>query len=208
MAPRKKTAGVSIPATADEETSAPLDLDSSPSMTRREAAKQRHVSLKQCAILLNRDRNTVMKYLDQGMPSVEKADRERGVAWVLDLGEVVRWLEERAADNVTQRLNGGKEGQINEDEAKRRRAVAQAFTAELEYAESARIVARIHDMLDLVREDYSEISSRLKGVPDAIASRVDSKIAEKVRKIAYELINETLFTLAAPKQIEKIAKGK
>ena len=187
-------------------SSTPLTDDSSPPLSKREAAKARHVSLKQCAVLINRDRNTIMKYLDQGMPAVEKADRDRGVAWVLDLGEVVRWLEDRAAQNASER--GSAEGQITEDEAKRRRAVAQAFTAELEYAETAKIVARIHDMLDLVRKDYSEISLRLQGIPDAIAARVDSKHVERVRKTAHELINQTLNALAAPKEIEKIAEGR
>jgi phage terminase Nu1 subunit (DNA packaging protein) len=190
----------------DANYSTPLPDDSPPLMSKREAAKARHVSLKQCAVLINRDRNTIMKYLDQGMPVVERADRDRGVAWVLDLGEVVRWLEERAAENVSARTS--KEGLITEDEAKRRRGVAQMYTSELEFAENAKVVARIHDMLDLVRKDYSEISLRLQGIPDAIAARVDSRHTEKVRKAAMELIGQTLNALSADQEIEKIAEGR
>ncbi len=187
-------------------TSAPPAEQSAPALTKREEAKQRHVSLKQAATLIGRDRNTLMKYLDDGMPFVEKADRDRGASWILDLADVVRWLEKRAAENASEKV-GSKEGQITEDEAKRRRAVAQAFTAELEYAETARIVARINDMLDLVKRDYSEVSQRLKGVPDAIASKVDAKVSERVRATATELIGNTLKGLSAVKDIERIASG-
>lgn len=64
------------------------------------------MSLKQLAAFLSRDRNPVMKYLDQGMPAVEKADRDRGAAWVIDSSEAVRWLEERATKNVADRFGG------------------------------------------------------------------------------------------------------
>jgi len=37
------------------------------------------MSLKQLAPFLNTDRNKVMKYLDQGMPLVEKADNDNGL---------------------------------------------------------------------------------------------------------------------------------
>ncbi|MDR6587419.1 hypothetical protein [Agrobacterium tumefaciens] len=58
--------------------------NSSPSSSSQSLASSRHVSPKQLAEVLNRDSNTVMKYLGQGMPAVEHADRDRGIAWVID----------------------------------------------------------------------------------------------------------------------------
>jgi phage terminase Nu1 subunit (DNA packaging protein) len=177
--------------------SAPRDDEAATPLTKREAAKARCVSLKQAAALLNRDRNTLMKYLSQGLPYVEKADRDRGVSWMLDLGDVVRWLEERAAKNVADRLSAG-EG-MTEDQAKARTAVAKMITAEAEAAEIVKLVAKIHDMLDLVKKDYTELRLRLVAVPDALAGKVDAKVSDKVRNAAREQIKEALEALKADK---------
>ncbi|MGQ2909204.1 MAG: hypothetical protein ACT6QU_14765 [Aliihoeflea sp.] len=81
--PGRKAKPTSVRKIEDEtEISSASPDDVSAPLTKREAAKARCVSLKQAAALINRDRNTLMKYLDQGMPFVEKADRARGVSWM------------------------------------------------------------------------------------------------------------------------------
>ncbi len=162
----------------DEDFSAPPSEDSAPPLSRREAAKARQVSLKQASDLLGRDRNTIMKWLANGCPYVEKADRDRGMSWILDLGDVVKWLEERAAKNVADRL-GGIESQITEDEAKRRIAVAKMIVEETEAAEATKMVAKIHDMLKLVRRDYNELRSRLVTIPDVLPTRSTPRTPKK-----------------------------
>ncbi|MEY9831096.1 hypothetical protein ABIA25_002911 [Sinorhizobium fredii] len=125
MAPRKPnpTPMLKSTETGSHPPSFPAE-DSAPSSPSRSSISARHMSLKQLATLLNRDRNTVMKYLDQGMPAVEKADRDRGAAWVLDSAEAVRWLEERAAKNVADRF-GGDLKTVSKEDAERRDAVAK-----------------------------------------------------------------------------------
>ena len=181
--------------------SAPPDDQSAPPLTKRDEAKARCVSLKQAAALLNRDRNTLMKYLDHGMPFVEKADRDRGVSWVLDLADVVRWLEERAAKNVADRLSSG-EG-MSEDQAKARTAVAKMLIAEADAAETIKLVAKVHDMIDLVRSDYTELRLRLMAVPDTLAGKVDSRIADKIRTVSSEQIRNALEALTADQDEDK-----
>lgn len=201
MAARKpKIPRVSInPDDADTDFSTPTEA--SAPLTRRDAERARYVSLKQAAALLNRDRNTLMKYLDQGMPAVEKADRDRGVSWVLDTAEIVRWLEERAAKNVSDRLSGS-DGKISDEEAKRREGVARMTIKEAEAAESVKVVARISSILDLIRRDYTELRLQLMAVPDTIAGKVDPKVAEKVRKIAEEQIKNALAALCADEEVK------
>jgi phage terminase Nu1 subunit (DNA packaging protein) len=186
-------------------STSPSDESATP-MTKREAAKARCVSLKQAAALLNRDRNTLMKYLDQGMPFVEKADRDRGVSWVLDISDVVRWLEERAAKNVADRL-GGSDGQVSKEESERRDSVAKMIIREADAAETIKLVAKIYAMLDLVRKDYTEIRLRFMAVPETIAGKVDPKVSTKVRDIATEQIRLALNSLTADATIENLAKG-
>ncbi|TAW65425.1 hypothetical protein ELI15_14115 [Rhizobium ruizarguesonis] len=188
----------------DEDFSAPLDSDSTPLLTRREMAKQRHVSLKQLATLLNRDRNTIMKYLDQNMPYVEKADRDRGVQWVLDISECVRWLEERSAKNVTEKMGSGTDNLPSLDVIEKRTKAAKMYTAEAEMAETIGVVARIHDVLSLIKRDYAELRVRLMAVSDSVSAKFDEKIAERIKVAITEQIVSALLTLRADADVEKI----
>jgi terminase small subunit / prophage DNA-packing protein len=49
-----------------------IDEDSAPPANKKDAAKLRLVSLKQAGALLDRDRNTIQKWLDQGCPYVAR----------------------------------------------------------------------------------------------------------------------------------------
>ncbi|ARQ56889.1 phage DNA packaging Nu1 protein [Rhizobium sp. Kim5] len=172
-----------------------LPDDSAPPSAKREAAKLRIVSVKQAATLLNRDRNTVQKWLDKGCPYVTKADRELGISWELDLGDVVRWLEDRAGEIAAERFGASEDGKTSEDEAKRRRAVAQAVVAELDMLERLRSVIPIADVLDLWSTDYAAIRDKLMSIPDLIAANVDPAIASHVSGIAEKHIRNVLAKL-------------
>lgn len=188
----------------DKEFSAPVDSDSSPLLTRRETARQRHVSLKQLATLLNRDRNTVMRYLDQDMPYVEKTDRDRGVQWVLDIAGCVGWLEERAAKNVSERMGGGSDNLPSLDVIEQRTKAARMYTAEAEMAETIGVVARIHDVLGLIKRDYAELRIRLMAVSEAVSAKFDDKTTDRVRVAISEQIASALLTFRADADVEKI----
>jgi len=173
------------------------------SAARRAASKERYVSLKELASFLDRDRNTVSKWLDNGLPFVEKADRDLGKAWIFDTGEVVRWLEKRAADTTAEKLGSGSiDGRTSEEEAKRRRAVAAAIITELEAAEAVRTVVRVSHVVEKIAADYAEIRSRLMSLPDAIAGRVEASVAQKVREIADEQVRTTLKALRVEREFE------
>lgn len=163
------------------------------------------MSLKQLAAFLNRDRNTVQKYIDQGMPVVEKADRDRGISWIIDSAEAIRWLEERAATKVTERL-GDVRG-MSEDEAKAQTAIMKMISASVAAAEDIRMVAKIQDMLDLVRRDYAELRLRLIAIPDTLAGKVDAKISARIRDVAEEQIKGALKALVADTEAEALRKG-
>lgn len=174
------------------------------SLSRRSAARERLVSLKELASFLDRDRNTVTKWLDHGLPYVEKGDRNLGKAWSFDTAEVVRWLEKRAADTTAEKLGmTGLDGKTSEEEAKRRRAVAAAIITELEAAEAVRTVVRVSHVVDRISQDYSEIRSRLMMLPDAIAGRVETKVSQKVREVADKQVRKALEALRVDKDFEQ-----
>ncbi|QND41840.1 terminase small subunit [Rhizobium leguminosarum bv. viciae] len=159
--------------------------------------------MKQAATLLNRDRNTIQKWLDKGCPHVTKADRDLGIPWELDLAEVVRWLEERAADTAAERFGGTEDGKTSEDEAKRRRAVAQAVVAELDMLERLRSVVPIADVLDTWAKDYAAIRDKLMSIPDAVAANVDPTIARHVSEIVEKHIRTVLGSLKTESKLLK-----
>ncbi|MBX5111972.1 hypothetical protein HJB51_29005 [Rhizobium lentis] len=163
------------------------------------------MSLQKLAAFLNRDRNTVQKYIDQGMPVVERADRDRGISWIIDSADAVRWLEERSATKVAEKI-GDVRG-MSEDEAKAQTAVYKMISSSVAAAEDIRMVAKIQDMLDLMRQDYVELLLRLGAVPDTIAGKVDAKMSAKVRAIAEEQIQSALKALVAVSEAEKRSKS-
>lgn len=138
-----------------------------------------------------------MKYLDQGMPAVEKADRDRGAAWVIDSADAVRWLEERAAKAVAERLGleGGDTKSVTKEEAERRDIVARMIIREADAAESVKMVAKISDLLDVIRDDYATLRLNLMAVPDTLAGKVDPKVAAAVRDTSEKLIRAALKEL-------------
>lgn len=177
-----------------------------PSFSPRSSTSTRHMSLKQLAEILNRDRNTVMKYLGQGMPVLERADRDRGISWIIDSAEAIRWLEERAAKSVADRL-GGDVKSVSKDDAERRDAVAKMIIREVDAAESAKMVTKISSMLDLIRRDYAELRLRLMSIPDTIAGKVDAKLSAKVRDVAEQQIRAALKALVADTEVDDGSKG-
>lgn len=191
----KKTTGVVNSEQSDKISVITPDDNSAPlSVAKRDAAKARQVSLKELAALLDRDRNTVVKYVDGGMPFIEKADRDLGKAWIFDVADCVRWLEKRAADVTADKFGDSPDGQMTEDEAKRRRAVAQAIVAELDMLERLRAVIPVSDALEWWAKDYGEIKAKAMSLPDKLAVAVDPSLASHIRALADKHMREVMET--------------
>lgn len=141
-------------------------------VTRSETENPRFLSLSELAALLNRDRNTVMKWVNKdGCPVVQKANRDIGQAWILDVAEVVAWLEDRAAKSIASKFESD-DTDISYDEAKRREKVAAAVMAELELDEVRREVVRVSDVIDEVSKEYAALRSSLQTVGGMVAPRL------------------------------------
>lgn len=189
----------------DEGFASTPDEDSAPrSAARREAAKARHLSQKQLAEFLDRDRNTIMKWVAQGCPYVSKGDRDTGQSWKFDVAEVVKWRERTCAELAVEKAGAGKQ---DEESLKLRKIAAGVILLENDAAEAVKLVARVSAMLDLVRKDYVEITGTLRGLPDAIAAKVEFKSQAKVRSVADEQIRNALSSLKAEGEIEAFLRG-
>ncbi len=186
-----------------EEISAPTTDEASGSIARKQNSKQRVMSLVQIAMLLNKDRATVQKWMDNGCPYVQKADKRLNIPWQIDISEVVKWLEERAGDAAAERFGASVDGSTSEDEAKRRRAVAQAVVAELDMFERLRETIPFSYVVDLLTKDAVEIRDRVMTIPDALAGNVPPSVSKKVREIADEHCRNALSALKAQTEIMK-----
>ena len=103
---------------------------------------EKTVSLVQAAAVLGVHRNTLAGWVDQGCPVVKRADRSRGIEWEISIPAVVDWRIQKAVTDALASYHG-ESGRMSRDEADRRRAVAQAITAEVAADEALdRVVAR------------------------------------------------------------------
>jgi phage terminase Nu1 subunit (DNA packaging protein) len=208
MARRKTVRGVTSDEDNPDVTWSPPSIDEDePSASHRDTDKDGQVSLKQCAALLGRNRTTVEKWLDIGCPYVTKANRDLGVAWVLDIADVVRWLERHAAETTAERFGKTVDGDISEGDAKRRRLVAIMHIDEAEAAGVLRSHVRWQLVIDEIEKLLAEVRGGVGGIPDLVAGKVDPKHAVKVRKDVDESLRGLMDSLSVSAVVAKITSG-
>jgi terminase small subunit / prophage DNA-packing protein len=99
-------------------------------------------SLAHASAELGVHRNTLAKWIEQGCPVAQKADRSRGVEWKIALPVVFAWRIDRAVSEAVASYQDDN-GKITKDEADRRRAIALAVVSEVEADEALdTVVAR------------------------------------------------------------------
>jgi phage terminase Nu1 subunit (DNA packaging protein) len=115
-------------------------------------------------------RNTLAKWIEQGCPVLARADRDRGIEWEIDTAEVVDWRINRAVENALASYSD-EAGQISKDEADRRRAVANAITAEVAADEALKIVVSRHAVEADMAAFCQVLKTSLANASSKIASR-------------------------------------
>jgi phage terminase Nu1 subunit (DNA packaging protein) len=121
-------------------------------------------SLKELSGLLGVHRNTVAKWLDQGCPFVEKADRNTGKEWALSLPDVIEWQRNKAVEAAI-----GDTAKLDVDEARRRKIAAEAALAELDLAERRGHVVRIDVIIQIIGDQLSNCRAKLLAMPTKAA---------------------------------------
>lgn len=121
-------------------------------------------SVSEMSALLGVHRNTVAKWLQQGCPFVEKADRNSGKEWALSLPDVIEWQRNKAVEAAV-----GDTSQLNIDEAKRRKTAAEAALAELDLAERRGHVARVDVVMQIIGDQLSNCRAKLLSLPTKAA---------------------------------------
>lgn len=153
-------------------------------------------SMVAAAGILGVHRNTLSKWIDQGCPVVTKADRSIGAEWEIHIPDVVEWRIRKAVDDAVSRYEGGDGDKISKDEADRRRAVAQAITAEVEADETLRSVVAVADVLEIVTKEYAAVRTHLQSVGSKVAGRAATMTsAPAIQELVDEAIIDALEAL-------------
>lgn len=117
---------------------------------------------------------TIDTWRKDGMPVVQRGSR--GVEWVFDLPEVIKWWGARKADQAA----GGAPTDIAEIE--KRTATAKMLKAELELAVARKEVAPIRDFERAQAAVFAEIRSNVMNVPQRVVIQLLGETDESVFK--------------------------
>lgn len=134
-------------------------------------------------------RNTLSKWLGEGCPAVTQADRDRGLEWQLEVSAIVDWRIRRAVEDALASYQDDG-GNISKAEADRRRAVANAITAEVEADEALNtVVAR--DRAEAVMAAFCQVlKASLGNAGSKIAGRTAvMKSAPEIRDVCHQELN-------------------
>lgn len=170
---------------------------------RGESASNRVMSLAAIASMLDRDRNTIAKWLEQGCPAIQRGNKATGTPWELDIADVVKWLVRRAAESEATRSPPGEPGHIPEDEAKRRRVVALMKQDEIDAAERLREVVAISLVTHVVAREYSEVRKSLLPLGAKAGPRCEGKTAGEIKLVVDGLVSAALENLTYDQELTK-----
>lgn len=152
--------------------------------------------------LLGVSRNTIKKWIDNGLPAEPPA--KEGGSYLIDVGVCVRWLQDKAAEEARDDEGGAPtgvplDGGEDADSAKLRRLRADADTSEsfaaikaIDEALKKSAVAPVAIMLDMVRREYSNLSVALAEVGPTVEEKFRAAPPEKIGRAVDDLIRKAI----------------
>ena len=151
----------------------------------------RSYSVADAAEIIGVHRNTLAKWLKEGCPAERQADVEAGISWLVSIPAVIEWRIAQQVEAAVSSLDGGEK--VSEDEAKRRRTLAQAIQEEIKADEALRRVVAIADVADRVAQEYAAVRSHLQAVGAKIAGRAATMTsAPEIQDLVDDAIRDAL----------------
>src|ERR1043165_7652711 len=124
-------------------------------------------SMNELAGLLGVTRQTVDRWMKQGCPFGEKADRDRGREWALSLPAVCEWREKRAVEQAI-----GDTSSLDIEEARRRKIAAEAALCELELSKQRGEVVSLSVVANVIGDQLSACKAKLLSIPSKVSPLV------------------------------------
>lgn len=161
-------------------------------------------SASEIADLLGVNRNTVAKWIRDGMPT-EGEPPAAGKPYMIDMAAAVRWLQERAAREAAEAMptspimGTAPDGGESFEQAKTRKERALANAAEsdaaikaLNEAERRGAVGPYETLLDMVRVEYGRLSAKLSEVGPAVEAALKNGTPERIGREVDRRIRKAL----------------
>ena len=187
-------------------------------MGRPKTKRKKIVSVLEASELLGVTRSTITGWLNAGAPYVSKPEDGESTSWELDLGQIMLWRIERETERGVKKAldaagagdgsgRGGPPEEWSADEAKRRKAVADALIQELRLDREAERVAPIDDTAAEVAAEYAEVRDGFLGLgPRAAPRLVGQTDPAVIAEILRGYVDEILAKLQADRRLARRAE--
>lgn len=137
---------------------------------------------------------TIDRWVKDGMPVVTRGSR--GVEWVFDLPEVIRWKLDQAKKDASAVIPDGLE------EIEKRTATAKMLEAELSLAKKRGEVASIRDFEMLQAKVFAQIRQNIMNVPQRVVLQLIGETDETVFKQKLKAELSLALTAAAEAELD------
>lgn len=131
---------------------------------------------------------TIDGWVRDGCPFIQRG-AGRGQEWKFSLPAVIAWLRARDVANATGKV------EADENQLRKRRAVADTTKAELELAKAQALVADLAQVERMVARAFAEVRAGVRQVPGRVVSRLIGETDE--RRFKSVLLEELDIALAA-----------
>jgi len=197
----------------------------------------REVSLARAAHLLRRSRGTLANAISEGLPAEFDRSAKGATEWRIDVGKAARWFERRAVEHERERLEerhrielervrsalentaGDADEPLSWQEARRRRAAAEARIREIDAAEREGNVVEVDVIADQLsglfmgmRNHFLYISGVLAPLCAAESSAVvcQKLIDEEIRRILTDIADSSPeeIVASATEESQSRARGR
>lgn len=154
------------------------------------------LSVAEASELLGVTPTTLTKWCKKGCPH----KGGNGKRYSFDSAKVVRWRMQKEADDIRaayeQEEYEDDSEHISINEAKRRKEVAVALTAELSLAKERELVANIEDILNNVEDALVSVRAKLVSMPSRLSGSLSHQEEENISEILETEINDMLEELS------------
>lgn len=133
---------------------------------------------------------TIDGWVRDGCPVIQKG-AGRGQEWKFSLPAIITWLRARDVEKATGKT------EADENQLRKRRAVADTTRAELELAKAQGLVAEIGQVERMVARAFAEVRAGMRQLPGRVVSRLIGEHDERrFKTVLLEEIDLALDALA------------
>lgn len=160
------------------------------------SSNPRHFSVNALGKLLARDRATIMRWIAADCPVVQKANAEIGVDWVLDINQIVRWLEAEAAGKASKasaRRADEDSGDPEEDAKELLRLATMQLTLDEKrgrVVQHVRATATIERHHGIIRQNVKALPLRIMDLMPGLPKDEYDRLYPLIVDVAYDCLHD------------------